>query len=102
METQLYIYNNTGYQCHKFLGFVKLDEVTRDYIVTDSRNEPKGRVVTNVSLVREHIQNLMKGKVGGHNETVEELVSELKLIFTNHKRLFIMIEEMRKEDLNGN
>jgi len=102
MNTPLYIYDNTGYQCHKLIGFVNLDEVTRDYIVTDSIDEPKGRVVTNVSLVKEHIQNLMKGKVGGHNETVEELVSELKLIFTNHTRLFIMIEEMKKEDLNGN
>jgi len=99
-KIKLYVYDNTGYQCNNLLGFVKYNEVTKEHIVTDHRDYSKGRVFAKVDNVTEHIKLRMKGKKGLYIEDVNELISELKLMF-KFTRLFIMIERIKQGDQNG-
>jgi hypothetical protein len=87
-KIKLYVYDNTGYQCNNLLGFVKYNEVTKEYIVTDHRDYLKGRVFAKVD-------NISKNK-----DDRDELISELKLMF-KFTRLFIETKRIKQGDQNG-
>ena len=102
----LYVNNNTGYQCNNQIGFIKYDEVSKEFTAHDNRSYLKGRTVCDMTTImsyknerykRDKNKESYKGLKFLSKELSSEFKSEMGLLYGSDKRLFFTIDKINSK-----